>query len=188
MAAAGERRVPPAPRVFQRRGARDCRHRAVAVAVPLAGGRADACRAIDGHQFAGRAGDRDGHLRHVYGGPHQASPGPSHRRPRPPRILFVGYQSQGTLGRQILDGQPGGSASTAGNGPGRAEIGQIQGISGHADRAGPVGLAAALHRPARQLFVTHGEQQSARSLAHQVRAELGWNVTVPQYEQVANLE
>ena len=50
-------------------------------------------------------------------------------------ILFVGYQSQGTLGRQILDG----NREVRIHGISRlvrAQVGQIQGISGHADRDG----------------------------------------------------
>ena len=72
-------------------------------------------------------------------------------------ILFVGYQAQGTLGRQILDGNQevrihGRSRLV------RARVAQIQGISGHADRSGLMKWLSYFQPPPRQLFVTHGEE------------------------------
>ena len=93
-------------------------------------------------------------------------------------ILFVGYQSQGTLGRQILDGNREvrihGIIALV-----RARVAQIQGISGHADRAGLLEWLGYFQRPPRQLFITHGEPQASLSLAEQVRQQMGWNVTCP---------
>ena len=75
-------------------------------------------------------------------------------------ILFVGYQAQGTLGRQILDGNP--EVRIHGiNRLVRARVRQIQGISGHADRAGLLKWLSHFQKPPRQLFITHGEQQAA---------------------------
>jgi metallo-beta-lactamase family protein len=97
-------------------------------------------------------------------------------------ILFVGYQSVGTLGRQILDGNPEvrihGLSRLV-----RARVAQIQGISGHADRAGLMKWLRHFRRPPRRLFVTHGEQQSSLDFADLVRRELGWSVAVPQYRE-----
>jgi metallo-beta-lactamase family protein len=97
-------------------------------------------------------------------------------------ILFVGYQAQGTLGRQILDGHREvrihGISRLV-----RARVEQIQGISGHADRLGLLKWLSHFKRPPRQLFITHGEQQASMSLAQQVREQMGWNVTVPEYRE-----
>jgi metallo-beta-lactamase family protein len=101
-------------------------------------------------------------------------------------ILFVGYQSQGTLGRQILDGNPEvrihGISRLV-----RARIAQIQGISGHADRNGLLQWLGHFQKPPRELFITHGEPQSASALAEEVRQKLGWNVCVPQYRETVEL-
>jgi metallo-beta-lactamase family protein len=101
-------------------------------------------------------------------------------------ILFVGYQSQGTLGRQILDGNPEvrilGLSRLV-----RAHIAQIQGISGHADRAGLLKWLGHFRQPPRCLFITHGEQHASLSLAEQIRREMGWNVVVPEYRQTVRL-
>jgi len=102
-------------------------------------------------------------------------------------ILFVGYQSRGTLGRQILDGNPTvrihGCSRLV-----RARVAQIHGFSGHADRAGLLRWLGHFQKPPRQLFLTHGEEEEALALAAYVRDELGWNVTVPEYQQVVELD
>lgn len=102
-------------------------------------------------------------------------------------ILFVGYQSQGTLGRQILDG----NTEVRIHGLSRwvrARVAQIQGFSGHADRTGLLKWLGNFKKPPRQLFITHGEQQASLAFAEQVRKDLGWqNVTVPQYRETVKL-
>jgi metallo-beta-lactamase family protein len=95
-------------------------------------------------------------------------------------ILFVGYQAYGTLGRKILDGNPevrilGGMHAV------KARIERIEGFSGHADRTGLLQWLDALKQPPRHLFLVHGEEQGALNLAETIRAERGWEVTVPRY-------
>ncbi len=101
-------------------------------------------------------------------------------------VLFVGYQSQGTLGRQILDGNPEvrihGISRLV-----RARVAQIQGISGHADRLGLLEWLGHFERPPRHLFITHGEQQASLALAEQVRRQMGWNTSVPEYRETVKL-
>jgi metallo-beta-lactamase family protein len=101
-------------------------------------------------------------------------------------ILFVGYQAQGTLGRQILDRQRevrihGRSYRL------RAEVAQVYGFSGHADRSGLLRWVKSFEQPPKRLFLTHGEEPAAMSLADAIRAELGWSVTVPEYQAIAAL-
>ncbi len=101
-------------------------------------------------------------------------------------ILFVGYQSQGTLGRQILDG----NREVRIHGISRlvrARVAQIQGISGHADRRGLLKWLSAFQQPPRELFVTHGESESSLAFAQEVRDKLHWNVCVPEYRQSVTL-
>jgi metallo-beta-lactamase family protein len=101
-------------------------------------------------------------------------------------ILFVGYQSQGTLGRQILDGNH--EVRIHGiNRLVRAEVRQIQGISGHADHDSLLRWLGYFQKPPRQLFITHGEPEASLSLADEVRRKFGWNVTVPEYRETVTL-
>ena len=101
-------------------------------------------------------------------------------------ILFVGYQAQGTLGRQILDGNKevrlhGRSRLV------RARIERIAGFSGHADRAALLAWLGHFVRPPKRLFVTHGEVESSLAMAEEIRNRLHWNVTVPEYRQTVEL-
>ncbi len=102
-------------------------------------------------------------------------------------ILFVGYQGNGTLGRQILDGNR--QVRIHGRQwPVRAKVAQIYGFSGHADRSGLLRWIGNLEQAPRQVFLTHGEQSAANSLAQQINSQFGWPVSIPEYQSVAELE
>jgi len=101
-------------------------------------------------------------------------------------ILFVGYQAQGTLGRQILDGNSlvrihGRQWKV------KARIERIEGFSGHADRTGLMQWISNLKAPPRHIFLTHGEEQASLTFAKQVRDQLHWPVSVPHYGDVVDL-
>jgi metallo-beta-lactamase family protein len=101
-------------------------------------------------------------------------------------ILFVGYQAEGTLGRQILDGLP--QVRIHGQvWPVRARVAQIYGFSGHADRRGLLAWLSHFQAPPQQLFLTHGDEAAAHSLAEHIQTHKGWRVTVPQYQSVYDL-
>ena len=93
-------------------------------------------------------------------------------------ILFVGYQAVGTLGRSIVEGNKtvklfGESIQVA------AEICQLPGISGHADRDGLIRWAGGLERPPVKTFVVHGEDEVTDSFAETLRSELGFDADAP---------
>jgi metallo-beta-lactamase family protein len=97
-------------------------------------------------------------------------------------ILFVGYQSRGTLGRQIVEGRP----EVRINGRPvavRARIERIDGFSGHAGRRGLLDWLGSLRRPPRRLFLVHGEDEAAEALAARIRDRLGWDPVVPEFGQ-----
>ena len=102
-------------------------------------------------------------------------------------VLFVGYQSNGTLGRFILDGRD----KVRIHGKERrvkAEIAQIFGFSGHGDRDDLLKWIGALENKPKHVFLTHGEEDSALALAETLRAQLGFDATVPEYQAVHHLE
>jgi len=101
-------------------------------------------------------------------------------------ILFAGFQVRGTLGRQILDGNP--EVRIHGRQwPVRARIAELHGISGHADRSALLRWLGGLRAPPKQLFLTHGEEQVSLGLAEHLRSTLGWQVTVPHYQDTVEL-
>jgi len=95
-------------------------------------------------------------------------------------ILFAGYQSRGTLGREILDGKNPVRILGAQHEV-KAKIEQVHGLSAHADRTELLEWTSRLSRPPRQVFVTHGEEEAADSLAEALRRRTGWNVETPRY-------
>ena len=100
-------------------------------------------------------------------------------------VLFVGYQSHGTLGRLILEGRRKirihGKERKV-----RAEVAQIYGFSGHGDRDDLIKWIDAFEQPPQRLFLTHGEEESALSLAERI-TKMNWQVTVPHYQDMVDL-
>ena len=97
-------------------------------------------------------------------------------------ILFVGYQAEGTLGRQIVSGSPrvrihGREHAVAAN------VEEIHGFSGHADGPALMRWLGNFQKPPRHVFVVHGEEQSSLALAETIRRDLGWEVSVPRYQE-----
>jgi metallo-beta-lactamase family protein len=101
-------------------------------------------------------------------------------------ILFVGHQSEGTLGRQIVDRNPlvriHGQPFRV-----RARIAQIYGFSGHADHDGLIRWLDHFQRPPRRTFLTHGEEPVALALAAEITQKFGYATHVPEYQEVVAL-
>ena len=101
-------------------------------------------------------------------------------------VVFTGFQAQGTLGRRIVDG----AASVRIFGeevPVRASIHTIGGLSAHADQDGLLAWLRKFRRAPRQAFVVHGEADTAQLFCAAVRAQLGWNATVPAAHSAVTL-
>jgi len=87
-------------------------------------------------------------------------------------VVFVGYQAAGTRGRALLDGAQ--SISIHGRRiPVAAEIGQMQGLSAHADCNDLLRWCKALPGKPRRIFLNHGEDPARKALAAAI-AEMGW--------------
>jgi metallo-beta-lactamase family protein len=96
-------------------------------------------------------------------------------------ILFVGYQAEDTLGRQIVSGAREvrilGQKHRV-----KAKIVQMGGFSAHADRDELLKWLSGFQTPPSKLFVTHGEPQTALSFADLVTSTKKWTVSVPRYQ------
>jgi metallo-beta-lactamase family protein len=101
-------------------------------------------------------------------------------------ILFVGYQGNGTLGRIILDGTPRVRIHGA-EYVSRAEKAQIYGFSGHADRDDLLRWIGHFESPLKRVFLTHGEEDAAMSLAKEIESSLKLPVTIPNYRETIDL-
>ena len=101
-------------------------------------------------------------------------------------ILFVGYQAVGTLGRQILDGKP--EVRIHGRDyPVKATVAQIYGFSGHADRTGLLKWLSHIAPKPKTVYLTHGDEAAAESLAAELRQNQGHKVLIPHYESIHDL-
>lgn len=94
-------------------------------------------------------------------------------------VLFVGYQAQGTLGRQLLDGAKEIRLFNRRFSVG-ARVRQLAGMSGHADRSELVRWARGVSVDApKHCFVTHGDAEASAALARKLGEELGWETSNP---------
>ncbi len=93
-------------------------------------------------------------------------------------ILFVGYQSEGTVGRKLVDGET--TVKLFGEEINvKARIATLQGISGHADREMLLGWLANIKNSIKTVFVNHGDDMVCDNFASAVENTLGVNAIAP---------
>jgi metallo-beta-lactamase family protein len=102
-------------------------------------------------------------------------------------VLFVGYQAEGTLGRQIIDGAA--SVRILGQQyPVRAHITQLHGLSAHADRDELLRWLTMLSVKPKHIFITHGEASAAEKFRVFLTEKTGFEASVPSYNTRVILE
>jgi metallo-beta-lactamase family protein len=101
-------------------------------------------------------------------------------------VLLAGFQAPGTRGAAMI----GGAATVRIHGmeyPVRAEVGQLEASSAHADADELLAWMRRLPKPPRHTFVTHGEPGASEALRYRIDHELKWPVTVPEYRDSFDL-
>ena len=103
-------------------------------------------------------------------------------------VLFVGYQSEGTVGRKLIDGAT--SVRLFGEEIAvKARIATLDGISGHADRDMLTDWLCKTGKPSR-VFVNHGDDEVCDSFAAHVEEKLGCTAAAPysgdEYDLITN--
>ena len=102
-------------------------------------------------------------------------------------VVLSGFQAGGTRGASLAAGAK--SLKMFGEYvPIRAEVAQIEGLSAHGDQADLLHWLGALGQVPQQVFVTHGEPQSADTLRLQIKEKLGWKARVPDYRETFKLD
>ena len=102
-------------------------------------------------------------------------------------VVFVGYQAEGTLGRELVSGRS--PVRIHGrNFEVKARIEQVHGLSAHADRAGLLEWMDALKGTPQRVFITHGEEEGAKGLAAALESRWGFAVEVPAYRAEYELD
>ncbi len=94
-------------------------------------------------------------------------------------VIFVGYQAEGTLGRLLVQGAK--TVTLFGEEiKVNAEIYNLEGFSGHADRDGLLQWLGGFQKEPKHIFLVHGEQESKEAFAETVKEKLGFTPIVVQ--------
>jgi metallo-beta-lactamase family protein len=101
-------------------------------------------------------------------------------------VLLVGFQAEGTRGRQLLEG----AQELRIHGmpvPVRARVAKLNSMSGHADRGEIIRWLKTLPAPPQHLFLVHGEPRPMDALKTTIKNELGWDAATPQQHERVSL-
>ena len=98
-------------------------------------------------------------------------------------LLLVGYQAEGTRGRQLQDGMNevkiyGKYYSV------KARIEMIRGLSAHADQNGLLQWLSEIKNKPQRVMITHGEKQVADVFRVKIKDVYGWEGTVPKLNDI----
>ena len=94
-------------------------------------------------------------------------------------VIFVGYQAEGTLGRLLVEGA--GQVTLFGEEiQVNAEIYNLEGFSGHADRDGLLAWLGGFRKQPKHIFLVHGEPDAKADFAETVKETLGYEPIVVQ--------
>ena len=95
------------------------------------------------------------------------------------KVLLVGYQAEGTRGRQLLEGAD--EVKFFGKyHPVRAEIHHIESLSAHADQEGLLNWTSEIENTPEEVFLIHGEATAQDVLRVKLQDVYGWKVSIPK--------
>jgi metallo-beta-lactamase family protein len=101
-------------------------------------------------------------------------------------IMLVGYQAEGTRGRQLLEGVH--EIKMFGKYyPVQARIENIQGLSAHADQKELLSWLSNMNESPERIFIVHGEPQASDALRVKLLSELGWDSEIPKLYDIVEL-
>ena len=101
-------------------------------------------------------------------------------------IVLAGFQVGGTRGARLMAGER--ELKIHGEMvPVRAEVQQLEGFSGHADREELLAWLRLLPQAPQQTFVVHGEPDATDSLRFALKNQLGWRARVPALGECVSL-
>ncbi len=104
-----------------------------------------------------------------------------HRLPKSrDTLLLVGYQAEGTRGRDLLEGKPAirifGIDIEV-----KCRVMGLHGLSAHADQAELMEWLSHFKSSPKMSFIIHSEEEAAIALSQKIENTLGWNYFIPEY-------
>ena len=101
-------------------------------------------------------------------------------------VLLVGYQAEGTRGRQLQDGAH--EIRFFGKyHPVKATIKTIESLSAHADQNELMHWLSTIKNVPEQVYLIHGEPAALDPFRVKIQNTFNWNVTIPKLKDVENL-
>jgi metallo-beta-lactamase family protein len=97
-------------------------------------------------------------------------------------VMFVGFQAEGTRGRQLVDGAR--TVRIKGQDvPVAAHIERIDSMSAHADASEIMRWLSGFVRPPEMTYLVHGEPAALAALKVRIEADRRWPVRIAQYQE-----
>ena len=101
-------------------------------------------------------------------------------------ILLVGYQAEGTRGRQLKEGTH--EIKFFGKYyPVKASVKSIESLSAHADQKALLNWLSTIKNIPEKVFLIHGEPSASDALRVKIQDTYGWKVTVPKLNTIEKL-
>lgn len=101
-------------------------------------------------------------------------------------VLLVGYQAEGTRGRQLLEGTN--ELKFFGKYyPVKAEIHHIESLSAHADQQGLLDWTSNIKNIPEETFLIHGEPSAQDALRLKMMDIYGWKVSIPKLNGIKDI-
>ena len=101
-------------------------------------------------------------------------------------VLFAGYQAEGTLGRQLIEGHPTvkifGQEIVV-----KAQVDKINALSAHPDQGEILHWLSFFKTPPKKTFIVHGEPPAQLALAEKIKEYYGWETVIPDFGDVHEL-
>ncbi len=103
------------------------------------------------------------------------------------RVLLVGFQAEGTRGRQLQEGIH--EVKIYGKYyPVKAEILNIQSLSAHADQEELLDWMSEIKNIPEKVFIVHGESHASDVLRVKIKDACGWECTIPEWNTTIEVE
>jgi len=101
-------------------------------------------------------------------------------------ILLVGYQAEGTRGRQLLEGAH--EIKFYGKYyPVKAEVHHLESLSAHADQSEILDWLNNIRNIPEEVFLIHGEPNSLDALRVKLESTMGWKPKIPKLNEVIEI-
>jgi metallo-beta-lactamase family protein len=102
------------------------------------------------------------------------------------QILLVGFQAEGTRGRQLLDGAY--ELKLFGKYyPVKAKLHHLESLSAHADQKGLLHWMEDIDNIPETVFLIHGEPTSLDAFRVKIRDVHGWNIHIPKLNEIKEI-